>query len=181
MVNLSSIGHRYGKVRLDDPNFTKPNSYVPWIAYGQAKTANIWMANSIERRYGSSGLHAWSLHPGGIDTGLQVHVQAEIDAMKEQDAVRRYMKSLAQGAATTVWAAVAKELEGQPGKYCSNCEVQGPMLEPPVEEGQLSLSESNEAKEEMVRSFDGYAPWAYDEEAEERLWEMSLGWVGLEQ
>lgn len=50
VVSVSSFGHRYGKVRLNDYNFTESGSYDPGASYGQSKTANIWFANEIERR-----------------------------------------------------------------------------------------------------------------------------------
>jgi NAD(P)-dependent dehydrogenase (short-subunit alcohol dehydrogenase family) len=71
VVNVSSLGHRSSPVLFDDLDL-KRCGYNKWTAYGQSKTANILMANEIERRYGGQGLHATSLMPGGIMTGLQV-------------------------------------------------------------------------------------------------------------
>ena len=106
VVSVSSFGHRTGPVRFDDYNFEK-EKYDPWVSYGQAKTANIYFANEIERRYGSEGLHATSLHPGGIATGLQVHV--DMSAAMGDETVKNYMKDTEQGAATSVYAAVSEE------------------------------------------------------------------------
>lgn len=108
VVSVSSIGHRSGPVRFDDYGFEK-EEYDPWISYGQAKTANIYFANEIERRYGSRGLHATSLHPGGIATGLQVHVDPAMSAGWDNENVRNYMKSPEQGASTSVYAALSDE------------------------------------------------------------------------
>jgi NAD(P)-dependent dehydrogenase (short-subunit alcohol dehydrogenase family) len=66
VVCVSSTGHRAGGIHFDDINLEAPGAYDRWVAYGQAKTANIYMANSIERHYGSKGVHGFSLHPGGI-------------------------------------------------------------------------------------------------------------------
>lgn len=60
---MSSSGHRTSPIRFDDMDF-KNGGYNRWAAYGQSKTANIYMANSIDRHYGAHGLHAFSLHPG---------------------------------------------------------------------------------------------------------------------
>jgi len=106
VVSVSSFGHRSGPIRFEDYNFEK-GDYDPWVAYGQAKTANIYMANEIERRYGSRNLHATSLHPGGIWSGLQDPGMKE--AMKGNEVVNNYMKSAEQGAATSVYAAVSEE------------------------------------------------------------------------
>lgn len=77
VVSVASVGHRSGQVTFDDLRAGKEGSYAPWKAYGQAKTANIYLANEIERRYGRQHLHAFSLHPGGILTGLQIHKDVE--------------------------------------------------------------------------------------------------------
>ncbi|KAK9852281.1 hypothetical protein MYU51_008711 [Penicillium brevicompactum] len=75
VVNVSSAGHRMSSVVLDNINLD--GEYEAWKAYGNAKTACIWMTNEIERRHGSKGLHGLSLMPGGIFTGLQRHVDPE--------------------------------------------------------------------------------------------------------
>jgi hypothetical protein len=70
------------------------------------------------------------------------------------------MMSPKQGAATSVWATVAKVWEGKGGKDLSNCEV-GPPLE------------GNDVM------FDGgFAKHAYDPQGEDRLWEVSAKFVG---
>lgn len=162
VVNVSSSGHRFGDVRFDDYNFTKrPEEYGDgYRAYGQSKTANIWMANQIERNYGESGLHGFSLMPGGIITELQRHNTSDMIELRRTPEVQRLMRGVEQGAATSVWAAVARELEGKGGKFLENCEVIGPA-----------------PKDWSVLDY-GYAPWAYNPEGEEKLWELSLELVG---
>ena len=170
-VSLTSIGHMFSPVNFDDINFEK-SPYEPWKAYGQAKTANIWMANAIERHYGAQHLHATSVHPGGIleNSNLGTHLsEAQREAFQFDDPeTLRTFKSSAQGAATQVWAAVGKEWANKGGKYLSNCTV--------------AISNEEKAKEEGMSFFanDGYFPWVYNEEAEERLWKESFGMVGLE-
>ena len=163
VVSVSSVGHRTGEVRFGDFNFEK-DAYNPWLAYGQAKTANIYLANEIDRRYGPQGLHAWSLHPGGIMTDLQRHTDPEMMKKYQNDPVaRNYFKSVPQGAATSVWAAVAKEIEGKGGKFLSNCEV----------------ADAFKSTESLAIGDDGYAPWAYDEGKAKMLWEESCKIVGV--
>lgn len=162
VVTLSSSGHRNSGILADDYNF-EHTEYIPWVAYGQSKTANIYMANEIDRRYGSQGLHALSLNPGGVLTGLQVHVSdAVMESWFTDGAIDVRFKNAAQGAATTVYAAISKDWEGKGGRYLEDCAESGPVQEP----SSILLP--------------GYAPHAYDAEKEKKLWLDSLKMVGLE-
>ncbi|KEF60408.1 uncharacterized protein A1O9_01969 [Exophiala aquamarina CBS 119918] len=163
VVNVSSQGHRQLPVQFDDLNLSGPGVYTPFGGYGQSKTANIYMANEIERRYGAQGLHAWSLHPGSIETGLGVHM--DFSALKAMPEMLRIMKSPGQGAATTVLAAVDKELEGTGGKYLDDTQVCPPA----------------DPKLAADLGSPGHAAWAYDVDAATRLWEVSNKLVGFEE
>eukprot|EP00892_Ulva_mutabilis_P001560 jgi/Ulvmu1/11404/UM075_0066.1 len=155
VVTLSSVGHRSAPVFFDDLDLKK-QGYSPWVAYGQSKTANILMAVEIERRYGPEGLHATAVMPGGILTGLQIHVGDDMLKRWEQPEIKKFMKNTEQGAATTMWAAVGKDWEGKGGKYLDNCAVPG------------------EAPQDSQMMDPGYRTWAMDPEAAEKLWEVSL-------
>ncbi|CAM1511886.1 Fc.00g093990.m01.CDS01 [Cosmosporella sp. VM-42] len=159
-VFLTSVGHRMGTVNFDNLNLE--GAYNEWAAYGQSKTAVIWTANEIDRRYASEGLRATTVMPGGISTGLQKHMSADALQMFSGEEIQKGWKSPEQGAATTVWAATAKALEHDGGKYLEDCQISEPWKE---ETGQLGL---------------GYAPWAFDEAGEAKLWKVSLGLVGLD-
>jgi len=156
VVNVASSGHAGGEVQFDNYEFQKGN-YSPWGAYGQAKTANIYMANEIENRYGSKGLHGLSLNPGGIWTALQKHVPAELMAQWKNAETEKMIKSTEQGAATSVLAAIGKEYEGKGRLYMHDCETM----------------------EETTTGLGAYAPYAFDKEKEARLWNDSLKMVGL--
>jgi NAD(P)-dependent dehydrogenase (short-subunit alcohol dehydrogenase family) len=162
VVNVSSSGHRVSPIRFHDMDFSK-EGYNKWAAYGQSKTANIYMANSIERHYGAKGIHGFSLHPGAIFGTEQLRHATEDDlaAMGGEEALRNVEKSLAQGAATSVWAAVATKLEGKGGVYLSD------------------VGEAQPAAETELVGGPGYGPHAYDEEAEEKLWKLSYEAVCL--
>lgn len=163
VINLSSAGHCFGGIRFDDINFTRdPTSYEKWASYGQSKTANIYMASSIERHYSSKNLHGLSVHPGGINTELGRHLQESDYAAMGFDKLAHIFKSPAQGAATTVWAAVSPHFEGKNGgRYLAEVAEQGP------------------APGGSAVGFGGYGPHIYDEEAEEKLWKLSLETLGL--
>lgn len=155
VIMVSSSGHRASEVQFDDYNFEK--GYDAWKAYGQSKTAMIWAANEIDARYGASGLHAYSLHPGGITSGLQKYVTGELAKnWSSMPGLEELWKSTEQGAATTVWAATAKDLEGKGGKFLEDCQVIGPLKEG---DGMLAP---------------GHAAWVYDEVKAKRLYELSL-------
>jgi NAD(P)-dependent dehydrogenase (short-subunit alcohol dehydrogenase family) len=161
VVSISSGAHRISAVHVDDLDFKKAG-YDPWKAYGQSKTANIHMATEIERRYGSKGLHAFAVHPGGIRTSLQRHLPQEtIDGWSAPEIAKK-MKSPEQGAATTVWAAISKDLEGKGGKYLEDCSVAAARVP-----GDAKMMDS------------GYSPYVYDEETARKLWEISLKMVGV--
>ena len=73
LVNLSSAGHRYADVNLEDPNF-EHSPYEEFIAYGRSKTANVLFAVEFDRRHKARGVRATAVHPGGIQTELGRHL-----------------------------------------------------------------------------------------------------------
>ena len=114
LVNVASSGHRYSDVDLDDPNFER-TPYDPMIAYGRSKTANILFAVEFDRRHKARGVRATALHPGGIKTELDRHMApgelenlvAQINAQLAAAGQPPFQfKTIPQGAATSVWAAV---------------------------------------------------------------------------
>src|SRR6201981_3006460 len=74
LINLSSSGHRYANVDLDDPNFER-TPYEPFVAYGRSKTANILFAVAFDKRHRGRGVRAAAVHPGGIRTELGRYVE----------------------------------------------------------------------------------------------------------
>ena len=115
VVAVSSGAHRFSPILFGDFDL-KQVGYEPWQAYGQSRIANVYMANEIERRCGAQGLHALSLHPGRIRSGLGRHLTRESGAailqrMGVTSISETSFKSAAQGAATTLWATVAAEWE----------------------------------------------------------------------
>jgi NAD(P)-dependent dehydrogenase (short-subunit alcohol dehydrogenase family) len=131
LINLSSSGHRYSNVDLDDPNFER-TPYDPFVAYGRSKTANILFAVAFDRRHRESGVRAAAVHPGGIRTELGRYVdpsrmQKIIDQMNQQLAAEGKAsfewKTIPQGAATSVWAGFVASNDEIGGRYCENCHV----------------------------------------------------------
>lgn len=160
VVILSSSGHRFGSVNFDDLNFE--SGYDATKAYSQSKTANVWTVHAYDRRAWADGVRAWAVQPGMIHTGLMQHMDEKaLQALKEHPYLKQLMKSAEQGAATEVWAACSKALEGDGGKYVEDCQLirqwqEGDDLYGP-----------------------GYAAHATDQQGQEKLYELSMRLVGL--
>src|SRR5437660_4352808 len=131
LINLSSAGHRYSNVDLDDPNFER-TPYEPFVAYGRSKKANILFAIAFDKRHRDRGLRAAAVHPGGIQTELGRYqdpgrIEKMIDQINQQRAALGkgpfQWKTIPQGAATSVWAAVVASASEIGGQYCENCHV----------------------------------------------------------
>lgn len=131
LVVLSSAAHHIADVDLDDVNFDK-TQYDKWIAYGRSKTAGALLAVEFDRRHKTRNVRATAVHPGGIQTELQRHYPAEeeqalVDSINAANAAAGLppfqYKSIPQGAATSVWAAVVASADEVGGRYCEDCHV----------------------------------------------------------
>ncbi len=155
IVCLSSIGHRRSPFHPEDPQFEN-RAYDPWSAYGQSKTGNSLLALALTERLGGRGVTANAVHPGGIMTNLQRHMDPDLPRkmgwVDEDGNVNPRFKSVEQGAATTVWAAVGAELEGIGGMYLEDCHE----AEPSEDEDAMS----------------GVRSWALDPAAATALWDL---------
>ena len=163
LVSLSSSGHRRSDVLWDDMHFRK-TPYDKWTAYGQSKTANSLFALGFHERFKDLGITANAVMPGGIMTPLQRHMAREemiaLGWMNEEGVVREGFKTPAQGASTSVWAAIGDELEGIGGLYLEN----------------LAQAVPFDAK---VNPMLGVMPHALNPEHAERLWIISEETVGV--
>lgn len=162
VVSVSSAAHRrVSGLDFEDLQFER-RDHTAILAYGESKLANVHFANEIDRQFHAQGLRAVSLHPGGIPvTGIARHLgtKAEVAAGLELDkGVWSILKSVPRRAATTVWVAVAKELEGRGGIYLDD-----------VAEAELYVGEDPEAYH-----LPGYSAAAFDEASEKKLWAVSL-------
>ncbi|CDM30347.1 hypothetical protein DTO013E5_9549 [Penicillium roqueforti] len=162
VINVSSSGHCYSPIHLDNVNFE--GNYNGWIAYGASKTANIYMATQIERLYGTQGLHGYSLHPGAfVSPNLQKYSQEEMKAAMQDKRALAYLTSIEQGCATTIYGSVSSELEGKGGLYLEGASI----AVHPAPSGADGLEY-------------GYSSWGFDESKERELWKFSKSWVGVE-
>ena len=170
LINLASSGHRFSNVDLEDPNFER-TPYDPFVSYGRSKTANILFAVAFDRRHRERGIRAAAVHPGGIQTELgrhmdSSHLQAMVDQMNKQLAAEGKgpfeWKTIPQGAATSVWAAVLATADEIGGCYCENCHV-GQIVPDDVTISAIS---------------EGVRGYALDPNAAEALWKKSEELVG---
>jgi len=176
VVNVSSWGHHFSKIDFDDPNF-QHREYDALISYGQSKTANVLFSLELDNRGKSFGVRSYSLHPGGIvDTDLKRHLNPEdliAQGVVDEKGNTIYdtsigLKTIPQGASTTVWAATSPLLNETGGVYCENNEVA--LLESNITEP-VGYVDS--------RSLGGIAIFALEKEAAKKLWTLSEELTGV--
>ncbi|MFB5079628.1 oxidoreductase [Raoultella sp. C349492] len=165
VVALSSLGHRYSAVCFDDIHY-RQRPYDPWRAYGQSKTANALFAVHLDRLGQPLGIRAFAVHPGRIPaTRLSRFMSAEEKAAVAQaaqvgpDFVPSPLKTVAQGAATSLWAATSPQLAGMGGVYCADCDISSPVADDSPD-------------------VSGVRRWAIDPLQAGRLWDLSLRMIG---
>lgn len=165
LVNLSSSGHRFADVDLEDPNFDH-TPYEEFVAYGRSKTANVLFAVEFDRRHKAQGIRATAVHPGGIQTELGRYMTdavrdaliANINANTPAGAPAFSWKTIPQGAATSVWAAIVAPADAVGAQFCEDCHVAQIVDDPSRREG--------------VRAY------ALDSEHAKALWAKSEQMVG---
>src|SRR5882757_2373810 len=170
LINLSSAGHRYSNVDLQDPNFER-TPYEPFVAYGRSKTANILFAVAFDEHHRERGVRAAAVHPGIIATELVRHMspswlQTRVDDINQQLAAAgkppMQWKGIPQGAATSLWAGVVAPADEIGGRYCEDYHV-GPVV--PDDAPISGMTE-------------GVRAYAVDARTAEALWKKSEELVG---
>jgi NAD(P)-dependent dehydrogenase (short-subunit alcohol dehydrogenase family) len=161
IVMVSSRGHHATGVDLDDPSWQR-GDYDPYIAYGRSKTANILFAIALDRRLRARGIRATALQPGGIRTDLLRYTTPELlqqmaaaAAAQNADGKPPKVKTVEQGAATSLWAGFVGAADEVGGRYCEDCHVA-----------------------DVQESGDGVRSYAVDPETAEKLWALSETMVG---
>jgi NAD(P)-dependent dehydrogenase (short-subunit alcohol dehydrogenase family) len=158
IVSVSSTAHMRAGVDFTDLHFTR-RAYDPQIAYAQSKTANSLFAVEATRRWAADGIFTNTVNPGGVATGLQRNftpAQKESLAAAEAAGVFTY-KTVEQGAATSVVAAVAPQFARTGGHY--------------LDDAQEAYTVPDDA--ELADHPHGVKAWALDPATAERLWEVS--------
>lgn len=167
VVNVSSQGHQFAPFDFEDPNFEN-RAYESLAGYGQSKTATNLFTVELDHRGYEYGVRAYAIHPGntaGTDLAKEASVGLlqQIGLLDEQgnmkQEVAESLKTVPQGAATTVWAATSKALDTIGGVYCEDADV----AEIFAEEGVST----------------GVKPYSLDEGNAKRLWTLSETLTGV--
>ncbi|SKA16358.1 SDR family NAD(P)-dependent oxidoreductase [Sediminibacterium ginsengisoli] len=170
VVNVSSLGHHMSPFNFGDPNF-EHRAYETLQAYGQSKTASNLFALELNERAKAFNVSAYSVHPGSIG-GTELAREAPVELFRqmgfldENDNLRpevaATLKTIPQGAATTVWAATSAQLNNTGGVYCEDCDVAGLSVHP----DQLHKN--------------GVQAYSLDEHNAKQLWELTETMTGIE-
>ena len=163
-VSLSSSAHSITGILWEDIHFKK-SPYDKWMAYGQSKTASSLIAIEFHRKMKDKGVNGYSVHPGGIITPLQRHLQKDemvaLGWMKDDgspsDLTKNFFKTPSQGASTTLWCATSNQLNDIGGVFCEDCDI---------------AKRKKDVDESMQRYF-GVADWAIDVDEASKLWELT--------
>lgn len=171
VVNVSSLGHQRGQFNFEDPNF-EHRKYETLEAYGQSKTASNLFSLELDNRAKKFNVRAYSLHPGSIG-GTELGREAPLELFQKMglcDAkgnilpeVAASLKTIPQGAATTVWCATSPQLNTIGGVYCEDVNI-------------AKLVDNTE--DNFVGSY-GVCSYSLDEANAKRLWDLSESMTGI--
>ncbi|CAM4023144.1 NAD(P)-dependent dehydrogenase, short-chain alcohol dehydrogenase family [Pedobacter westerhofensis] len=167
VVNVSSMGHHFAPFNFEDPNFTN-HEYQTLAAYGQSKTALNLFSLELDNRAKAFGVRAFSLHPGNI-WGTELTREAPLEILQRfgfydekgdlvQDVIDS-LKTIPQGAATTIWAATSAALNDLGGVYLEDVDI-------------AKLAEDESAS-------DGVNPYALKEASAKKLWQLTEELTGI--
>ncbi|MPS72840.1 MAG: SDR family NAD(P)-dependent oxidoreductase [Chryseobacterium sp.] len=167
VVNVSSGGHQFSDFNFEDPNFLN-RKYETLLGYGQSKTAVNLFSLELDNRAKEFNVRSYALCPGAVgETELSReapldlfqklgYVDSEGNLLPE---VKASLKTIPQGAATTVWCATSPLLDDLGGVYCENVDV-----------AELSSD---------VKIIGGIKAYSLDETNAKRLWKLSEEMTGI--
>jgi NAD(P)-dependent dehydrogenase (short-subunit alcohol dehydrogenase family) len=168
VINVSSLGHQMAPFNFEDPQFLH-REYETLQAYGQSKTASNLFALELDSAGKAFHVRAYSLHPGSIN-GTELAREAPLELFQQMgffDAdgnilpeVAASLKTIPQGAATTIWCATSPLLNGLGGVYCEDADV-----------AELATGD--------VPGTKGVKPYSLDKVSAKKLWKLSEELTGI--
>ncbi|MGE8525996.1 SDR family NAD(P)-dependent oxidoreductase [Chryseobacterium rhizosphaerae] len=167
VVNVSSQGHQFAPFNFEDPNFLT-REYETLQGYGQSKTAVNLFSLELDNRARSAGVRVYSLHPGSI-AGTELGREAPLELFQKMgladahgnipEEILSTLKTIPQGAATTVWCATSPQLNAIGGVYCEDTDIAPLALENAITKG--------------------VKPYSLDQSSATRLWDWSEKITGI--
>ena len=167
IINVSSHGHQFAPFNFEDPNFEN-REYETLQGYGQSKTAVNLFTSELDSKANHFGIRAYSVHPGSI-AGTELEREAPLELLVKMGFVDEKgnmlpevlasLKTISQGAATTVWCATTPLLDNIGGVYCEDADVA-----PLASDSEMSA---------------GVKRYSIDEEDAKRLWKWSEETSGI--
>jgi retinol dehydrogenase 14 len=146
VITVASHAQALGQIDFDD--LQGERSYSGARAYNQSKLANVLFTYELARRLQGTSVTANALHPGTANTSFGAEDPRRIQRVLIPF-LRPFMKSPAQGAATSIQLASAPDLEQVTGRFFAD----------------------GKPKRSSKRS--------YDETTAVRLWQVSADLVSL--
>jgi len=114
IINVSSEAHRMARLQLLNDVELKQD-YSSFKAYALAKLCNIYFAKSLAERYVASGVTAYALHPGVVNTGFGSQLGGLGKVLMLL--AKPFMITAREGAQTTIYLAgetkLSPKLSGQ--------------------------------------------------------------------
>ena len=175
VINVSSFGHQFAPFHFDDPNFLN-REYQTLQAYGQSKTATNLFSVELDNLGQAFNVRAYSVHPGSIN-GTELAREAPMELFQQMGShdadgnlkqeIANKLKTIPQGAATTVWCATSPALNNMGGVYCEDADV-----------AELDLG-NIEHRQDEFSTLRGVQPYSLDKENAKRLWGLSNEMTGL--
>lgn len=167
VINVSSQGHQFAPFNFNDPNF-EHREYETLQGYGQSKTAVNLFALELDSRAKEFGVRAYSLHPGSI-AGTELGREAPLELFVKMGfcddkgnmlpEVAASLKTIPQGASTTIWCATSEKLNNIGGVFCEDTDI-----------AELALSQEVSA---------GVKPYSLNESNAKSLWQLSEKLTGI--
>ncbi|XP_022082243.1 WW domain-containing oxidoreductase-like [Acanthaster planci] len=125
VVFVSCESHRFLDISSNKLDLNKiclaQADYHSLCAYGQSKLCLILLSQHLHRRLTDRGVSSNAVHPGNM---IYTNLQSSWWGWRVLFLLARpFAKTKQQGAATTVYCATARELEGHGGMYFNHCQL----------------------------------------------------------